>query len=95
MEAEARAAASAQSSRLSVMLLALQLRDFRLLWLNSFGFFIGRGMQMVSVSWLVLELTDSPSLVGAVLFVQGRRWRCSRCSRALGPTGSTGGCCLS
>jgi MFS family permease len=71
MEAEARAAASAQSSRLSVMLLALQQRDFRLLWFNSFGFFIGRGMQMVSVSWLVLELTDSPSLVGAVLFVQG------------------------
>lgn len=50
---------------------ALQARDFRHLWLNSFTFFIARGMQLVAVSWLVLELTDSPSLVGAVLFAQG------------------------
>ena len=50
---------------------ALQARDFRYLWLNSFSFFVASGMRMVAVSWLVLELTDSPSLVGVVLFVQG------------------------
>jgi MFS family permease len=50
---------------------ALQSRDFRYLWFNAFSFFIGRGMQVVAVSWLVLDLTDSPSLVGAALFAQG------------------------
>jgi MFS family permease len=50
---------------------ALQIPDFRFLWLNGLTFFIARGMQMVSVSWLVLDLTDSPALVGVVLFVQG------------------------
>jgi MFS family permease len=50
---------------------ALEVRDFRLLWYNSFSFFLARGMQLVAISWLVLELTDSPSLVGAVLFAQG------------------------
>ncbi len=52
-------------------LAALELRDFRLLWLNSFSFFLAGGMRVVALSWLVLELTDSPSLVGAVLFAQG------------------------
>ena len=73
MEAEAQAAPATVtfSDRTATALAALQVRDFRLLWLNSFSFFIGRGMQMVTVSWLVLHLTDSPSLVGLALFVQG------------------------
>jgi len=50
---------------------ALDQRDFRLLWLNAASFFLGRSMQMVVVSWLVLDLTDSAALVGAVLFAQG------------------------
>jgi MFS family permease len=50
---------------------ALRVRDFRFLWLNSLSFSIGRGMQLVAVSWLVLELTDSAALVGTVLFAQG------------------------
>lgn len=73
MEVEAQAAREAVTpgGRSMRAVHALQVRDFRLLWLNGFSLFIGRGMQTVTVSWLVLELTDSPSLVGAVLFVQG------------------------
>ena len=50
---------------------ALQVRDYRYLWFNSFSFYVSRGMGMIATSWLVLELTDSRFLVGAVLFVQG------------------------
>lgn len=50
---------------------ALQVRDYRLLWLNAVTFFIGGGMRVVAMSWLVLDLTDSPAFVGAVLFAQG------------------------
>ncbi len=50
---------------------ALESRDFRFLWLNTFSFFIAGGMQMMTVGWLVKELTDSPSLVGLVVFAQG------------------------
>ena len=52
-------------------LAALQVRDFRLLWLNSLAFFIARGMQFVALSWLVQDMTDSPFMVGLVLFAQG------------------------
>ncbi len=75
MEAEAQAqvapAPSGAALRVAAALEALQVRDFRFLWLNSLTFFVGRGMQMVAISWLVLDLTDSASLVGAVLFAQG------------------------
>ena len=37
---------------------ALQVRDYRLLWLNAVTFFIGGGMRVVAMSWLVLDLTD-------------------------------------
>jgi len=67
MAAEAAEAIETRTSALD----ALQGRDFRYLWFNAFSFFIARGMQMVAVSWLVLDLTDSPTLVGAVLFAQG------------------------
>lgn len=50
---------------------ALEARDFRLLWLNSFSFFLAGGMRVVAVSWLMLDLTDSPRLVGVALFAQG------------------------
>ena len=73
MEAEAQAAPATLTwgDRAATALAALQVRDFRLLWLSGFSFFMGRGMQMVAVSWLVFDLTDSPALVGAALFVQG------------------------
>lgn len=64
-------AAVTSSERVRAALLALEIRDFRLLWFNGFSFFIARGMQLVVLSWLVLDLTDSPTLVGAVLFTQG------------------------
>ncbi|MEX2160045.1 MAG: MFS transporter [Dehalococcoidia bacterium] len=50
---------------------ALQVRDFRYLWFNAFSFYVSRGMGMIATSWLVLDMTDSRFLVGAVLFVQG------------------------
>jgi len=73
MKAEARAVAepALAPSPFANALDALQSRDFRLLWLNGFSFFLARGMAMLSTGWLVKELTDSPSLVGAVFFVQG------------------------
>lgn len=57
--------------RFAAALSALEVRDFRLLWLSSFPFSFGRGMQMVALSWLALDLTDSAAAVGAVLFAQG------------------------
>ncbi len=52
-------------------LAALQVRDFRWLWLNALAFFIARGMGFVAVSWLVQDMTDSSLMVGLVLFAQG------------------------
>jgi MFS family permease len=57
--------------RFAGALSALEVRDFRLLWLSSFPFAFGRGMQMVALSWLVYDLTSSAAAVGAVLFAQG------------------------
>jgi MFS family permease len=71
IEARAAPAPAAARGRLATTLDALQVRDFRLLWLNSLTFFLGRSMQMVAVSWLVLDMTDSAALVGAALFTQG------------------------
>jgi MFS family permease len=74
MEAEAPSLVAGTAPELtgrSAALDALQVRDFRLLWLNALTFFVARGMQFVAISWLVLDLTDSPSLVGAALFAQG------------------------
>ena len=50
---------------------ALRIPAFRLLWLNALSFALANGMRMVALSWLALELTDSPSIVGVVLFAQG------------------------
>jgi MFS family permease len=69
--ADADALASEGAEARPSALAALEVPGFRLLWLNALTFFVARGMQMVAVSWLVLELTDSPSLLGAVLFAQG------------------------
>lgn len=73
MDAPAREAiATAQrGGRARATFAALQIRDFRLLWLNALSFYVARGMQVLVLSWLVLELTDAPGLVGAVLFAQG------------------------
>lgn len=43
---------------------AWRYRDFRFLWVCTLGIYIGHWIEIVIVSWLVLELTDSPFLVG-------------------------------
>jgi len=42
----------------------LQYRDYRFLWVCALGIYIEIWIETVVVSWLVLELTDSPFLVG-------------------------------
>ncbi|MEK7849110.1 MAG: MFS transporter, partial [Chloroflexota bacterium] len=51
----------------SVMLRSLTVlrhRDFRLLTLSTFLLFAARWMEVVVLGWMVLELTDSPFMVG-------------------------------
>src|SRR5581483_1717117 len=49
---------------------ALNHRDFRLFWLGQSLSVIGSWMQSVGLSWLVLELTDSPIRLGLVSALQ-------------------------
>ena len=46
------------------LLAAWRYRDYRFLWGCTLGIYIGHWIEIVIVSWLVLELTDSPFLVG-------------------------------
>jgi MFS family permease len=50
---------------------ALKNRNFRLLWIGGMFSHVGDDMQLVAVSWLVLELTDSPFLMGIAALFQG------------------------
>ena len=43
---------------------SFQYRDFRLLWGSTLFHALGFGMENVSLGWLVLEMTDSPFMVG-------------------------------
>lgn len=53
-------------------LLAMQNRDFRLLWTGRIVSALGARMQLVAVGWQVLELTNSPLSLGLVgLFEAG------------------------
>lgn len=45
---------------------AWRYRDYRFLWGYTLGIYIGHWVEAVVVSWLVLELTNSPFLVGLV-----------------------------
>lgn len=49
---------------------ALNHRDFRLFWSGQLVSLVGRWMQSVGQSWLVLELTDSPLKLGIVNSLQ-------------------------
>ena len=53
-------------SRLPAALRAFAHRDFRLFWFGQGVSLIGTWMQSVAQSWLVLELTNSPFLLGLV-----------------------------
>ncbi|HEV8675251.1 MAG TPA: hypothetical protein VGX21_14470 [Methylomirabilota bacterium] len=46
--------------RLPAALRALEHRDFRLFWSGQLLSLVGRWMQAIGQSWLVLELTGSP-----------------------------------
>ncbi|MGH9804626.1 MAG: MFS transporter [Candidatus Acidiferrales bacterium] len=52
------------------MLRALRLRDYRLFWTGNFLSNIGTWMHQVALGWLVLEMTNSPFLLGLVGFAQ-------------------------
>ena len=58
------------SPRLRV-LAALRHRDFRWLWAANLVQAAGIGMQFLVLGWLVLELTDSSSQLGLVIFLYG------------------------
>ena len=47
---------------------AFQNHSYRLLWLGNFFSYVSRWLQMTLLTWLVLELTDSPWLVALVGF---------------------------
>ncbi len=53
------------SRRLLEALRALRHRDYRLYWLGQLSSVLAQNMEGVAQSWLVLELTDSPLLLGA------------------------------
>jgi MFS family permease len=48
---------------------AFQYRDYRLLWFGSCTSSIGTWMQIVAQSWLVLELSNSPRMLGLDAFL--------------------------
>lgn len=50
--------------RLSRTFSALRYRDFRLLWIGAFLSTTGTWMQTIAQGWLVLEMTNSPFLLG-------------------------------
>jgi MFS family permease len=52
------------------MLRALRHRDYRLFWTGNFLSNIGTWMHQVALGWLVLEMTNSPFLLGLVGFAQ-------------------------
>ena len=50
---------------------ALRHRNFRWYWLSTSAQATARGMQFFVLGWLVLELTDSASQLGLVIFLFG------------------------
>ena len=50
---------------------ALRHRDFRWFWIGTVTQAAGRGMQFLILGWMVLELTDSASYMGFMVFLYG------------------------
>ena len=50
---------------------ALRHRNFRWFWFSANAVAIARGMQFLTLGWLVLELTDSATQLGLVVFLYG------------------------
>lgn len=49
---------------------SLKMRDFRLLWLGSASEHTGEWMERIAVGWLVLQMTNSPFMVGLAEFMR-------------------------
>ena len=62
------AAVASASKRLQAVR-ALRHPNFRWLWLSTSAQAVGRGMQFLTLGWLVLELSDSSYQLGLVLFL--------------------------
>ena len=58
------------ASRFSRTVEALKFPDIRVLWVSTFANQFGQGMQQVALGWLVLEMTGSVGLVGAIFAVR-------------------------
>ena len=67
----------AASTRQS-FLAAFHYRNFRYLWGSGLGIAVTNSMEILVIGWLVLELTDSPALVGLIA-------ACRFVGMALGP----------
>ena len=50
---------------------ALRHRDYRWFWIGANAQALGRGMQFLILGWLVLELTESASRMGFMIFLYG------------------------
>lgn len=50
---------------------ALRHRNFRWFWFSANAVALARGMQFLTLGWLVLELTDSATQLGLVVFLYG------------------------
>src|SRR5207237_5082787 len=46
------------------MFAPLRHRDYRLYWLGQFPAVLAQNMQFVALAWLVLQLTNSPAMLG-------------------------------
>ena len=64
-------AAIASASKKVQAVRALRHPNFRWLWLSTSAQAVGRGMQFLTLGWLVLELTDSSIQLGLVIFLYG------------------------
>ncbi|HXG53061.1 MAG TPA: MFS transporter [candidate division Zixibacteria bacterium] len=62
---EAAARIAAANHRLLEALSALRHRNYRLYWLGQLSSVLAQNMEGVAQAWLVLELTDSPLMLGA------------------------------
>jgi MFS family permease len=74
LEQAARPTRGARANVLALLAAAVEsLRDrhFRTYWLSNSLFFIGQGLVLLGAQWLMLTLTDSRTLLGAIAAVQG------------------------
>ncbi|MCZ6564033.1 MAG: MFS transporter [Deltaproteobacteria bacterium] len=52
------------SARTIVMFNAMRYRNYRLYWLGQLSSVLAQGMELVAQGWLILQLTDSPFMLG-------------------------------